>query len=138
MKTKCCNYEIDPARPVVMWNEHNGVVQCHNCGHVYEPALAGVDSSTWPIVLWFAGEMEKKLEANRHKGDAEGWRMCSPFTLLDRLREETGELSTAMDLIPPADPAVFPKIIAEAADVANFAMMIADQADEALKKGLGK
>lgn len=37
MKTTCCNYEIDNTRPPVMWNEFNGVVQCHNCGHVYVP-----------------------------------------------------------------------------------------------------
>jgi uncharacterized Zn finger protein len=37
MKTPCCGYEIDNARPPVMWNEFNGVVQCHNCGHVYVP-----------------------------------------------------------------------------------------------------
>ena len=38
MKTKCCQYEIDEARPVVAWNPYNGNVQCHNCGHVYVPA----------------------------------------------------------------------------------------------------
>ncbi len=36
-KTLCCGYKIDNTRPVVMWNEFNGVVQCHNCGHVYVP-----------------------------------------------------------------------------------------------------
>lgn len=37
MKTSCCNYEINNENPPVKWNEFNGVVQCHNCGHVYVP-----------------------------------------------------------------------------------------------------
>jgi len=37
MKTACCSYEIDNKNPPVFWNEFNGVVQCHNCGHVYDP-----------------------------------------------------------------------------------------------------
>lgn len=41
MKTQCCNYPIDDKRPPVMWNEFNGVVQCHNCGHVYVPKVKG-------------------------------------------------------------------------------------------------
>lgn len=35
-KTPCCNYESRTTYPVY-WNEFNKVVQCHNCGHVYEP-----------------------------------------------------------------------------------------------------
>lgn len=37
MKTLCCNYPIDDKRPPVIWNEFNGVVQCHNCGQVWVP-----------------------------------------------------------------------------------------------------
>lgn len=31
---KCCGY-YDPS--VVKWNPFNKVIQCHNCGHIYEP-----------------------------------------------------------------------------------------------------
>lgn len=90
-----------------------------------EPGAAAVfvepDSPTWPYVLGFALLMEAKLEANRHKGDRDGWIRCSVGDfLLPRLREEFGELC---DALPEGAPA---EIAAEAADVANFAMMIAD------------
>lgn len=68
-------------------------------------------------VLWFAQEMERKLQENDHKG---GWDTCSPKWLLNRLRQETAELELA---IATGDPV---KTTREAADVANFAMMIAD------------
>ena len=36
MKTECCNYEGPANKPYpVFWNPHNKVVQCHNCGAVY-------------------------------------------------------------------------------------------------------
>ena len=40
MKTPCCNYEpaIEGSYPVY-YNSLNNVVQCHNCGLVYEPIL---------------------------------------------------------------------------------------------------
>ena len=36
--TDCCGYsaELDNSYPV-FWNPHNKVVQCHSCGHTYEP-----------------------------------------------------------------------------------------------------
>lgn len=74
--------------------------------------------------------MEKVLRDNDHKG---GWEECRPDWLLMRLKQEVSELDSAMrkGTVPhtgvddrtsdvPADPA------REAADVANFAMMIAD------------
>lgn len=65
-------------------------------------------------VSWFSLEMERKLKANDHKG---GWRDCSMDYLFRRLREEMDELALAEG----------DDIIDEAADVANFAMMIADR-----------
>jgi len=84
-----------------------------------EPAA---DSPTWPHVLRFAKVMEHKLALNRHKGDREGWSSSDVFSLLDRLDEEVEELNDSIGInsIPAA------KVIVEAADVANFAMMIAD------------
>lgn len=38
LPTQCCGYIGQKAQDYpVMWNSGNGVVQCHNCGHVYVP-----------------------------------------------------------------------------------------------------
>lgn len=67
-----------------------------------------------PEVARFAQLMERRLRANDHKG---GWRGDTPHALLRRLREETDELYLAITAEDVGN---------EAADVANFAMMIAD------------
>jgi NTP pyrophosphatase (non-canonical NTP hydrolase) len=77
-------------------------------------------SPTWPYVLKFALEMEKKLAKNRHKGNAENWQMAGAKILFRLLRDEVDELAEALDHCVPEDS------IKECADVANFAMMIAD------------
>lgn len=87
-------------------------------------------SKTLPWVLRFAHLMEGKLAANRHKGDREGWINDEPEALLKRLLEETDELRSALAEGRTKD------IPGEAADVANFAMMIADHAD-GLEPGRG-
>lgn len=66
----------------------------------------------------FVQVMERKLRANAHKG---GWRACSDAYLLRRLGEEKAELVAAI-----RRGAARAEVLAEAADVANFAMMIAD------------
>lgn len=68
-------------------------------------------------VQWFAGEMERVLKENDHKG---GWDKIETLVLLNRLKEEVAELA---DAIEADDVSV---TIKEAIDVANFAMMIAD------------
>jgi len=68
-------------------------------------------------VLWFAREMEKRLCQNDHKG---GWRSMSFHWLIERIEGEASELKEAVERGTAFD------IIHEAADVANFAMMIAD------------
>ena len=69
---------------------------------------------------WFGWQMSRALDANAHKG---GWTGDSALALLRRLRQETDELDRAIRQKKlPGD------IIREAADVANFAMMIADNA----------
>lgn len=73
------------------------------------------EESEKALVRWFTGWMETNLEANRHKG---GWRHRDD--LFDRLREEVEELSDALEQGTAAD------VVAEAADVANFAMFLAD------------
>jgi NTP pyrophosphatase (non-canonical NTP hydrolase) len=71
-------------------------------------------------VQWFATRMEQELRENDHKG---GWQNDNWRDLLARLHEEMHELWHVCNYGANAD------IIAEeAADIANFAMMIADNA----------
>ena len=71
-------------------------------------------------VRWFAGQMELKLRKHDDSRGSSGWKDCDNKYLLSRLFEEYLELVIAArdsgDIIP------------EAVDVANFAMMIADNA----------
>lgn len=92
----------------------------------------------------FADEMEAKLVENRHKGDRERWARDEDSALLRRLEEEVAELRAAVEEpVPdcgcreidcPHLGTMFrraerlARIVREAADVANFAMMIADVA----------
>lgn len=78
------------------------------------------NSPTWPYVLAFARLMEGKLDRNRHKGNAEGWRKDTAQALFKRLDEEVAELKLTWKM------GELEEIPGEAADVANFAMMIAD------------
>ena len=76
-------------------------------------------------LLEFANEMQKKLDDNSHKT---GWDQCSDAYLLNRLRQETGELARAV--ARKDDPKA---IIREAADVANFAYFIADNCSQSVE-----
>lgn len=67
-------------------------------------------------VFWFSNEMSKKLYENRIK---KHWSHVDCDYLFDRLMDEVRELSDARS-------GTSEEIIAECADVANFAMMIAD------------
>jgi NTP pyrophosphatase (non-canonical NTP hydrolase) len=76
----------------------------------------------------FAMAMEVGLRANDYKG---GWEWEQPGHLMERLREETDELEAALeDWSNFAAPELLERIRKEAADVANFAMMIAQQAGD--------
>ena len=73
----------------------------------------------------FSQAMFKKLLDNRHKGD---WSACDYAYLLRRLREETEELRFRLLGLIRSQATTPEQILSEAADVANFAMMIADNA----------
>lgn len=77
-------------------------------------------------VAWFAEAMEEQLVANDHKS---GWDDLSLPRLLQRLEQEAGELRRAIAASPGKNSTQ--RIIQEAADVANFALMIADNAARA-------
>jgi len=72
-------------------------------------------------VLWFATEMEVVLQENNHKG---GWVNCHVLDLLSKLQEEISELITAIREGESED------VIKECVDIANYAMMIADNSRE--------
>jgi len=72
-------------------------------------------------LLAFAGEMEKRLAAKEYKG---GWQRETPEFLIRRIREETNALEAAFKL--PKGFEATKEVTKEAADVANFAMMIFD------------
>ena len=77
-----------------------------------------------PSLAWFTNAMQTELDNNRHKG---GWGSMSQKWLLRRLRQETKELERAI--------AEGKNVVEEAADVANFAMMIADNCAESKAEG---
>lgn len=80
-----------------------------------------IESPTSKSVLDFAEVMEYKLSLNRHKGDREGWLKAELPAMIEYLWEETEELKLVLATES------FPEIVErEAADIANFAMMIAD------------
>ena len=78
-----------------------------------------------PEVAAFAQAMENALRENDWKGH---WRHCSGTYLFNRLRGEVNELSRASTSAR----------LKEAADVANFAMMIADKARRKLEDWINK
>jgi len=75
-----------------------------------------------PKVRRFAEYMELKLRENEHKP---GWKSDPAPGLLRRLREETVELEDIL-LRLKESPILRTFVTDEAADVANFAMMLAD------------
>jgi hypothetical protein len=88
----------------------------------YEPV--GLDALVRPEVLAFALAMEAKLKANDHKG---GWQSMTITELVKRLRDELSELRWAISHDEGSGHGLTHfDIPSEAADVANFAMMIFD------------
>lgn len=97
-----------------------------------EGRAEGLGGEWRPEVVAFANIMEAKLQENDHKG---GWKTDDAEDLFVRLGEECVELSEAIGLWRIQDDwrsaalhllACRKNVAREAADVANFAMMIAD------------
>lgn len=67
-ETECCNYICPITLPYpVMWNEFNKVVQCHNCGHVWEPkpaTIAGIELKAGDIVKFDDGLVAEVAKDN--------------------------------------------------------------------------
>jgi len=77
-----------------------------------------------PELQWFSKRMEAKLQENDHKAH---WYKLHQDYLIHRLYQEAGELWNAIRNEPAEN------IVKEAADVANFAMMIADNAERMIR-----
>jgi NTP pyrophosphatase (non-canonical NTP hydrolase) len=79
------------------------------------------------VPAWFLDAMTAKLEANAFKGS---WREVPLPKLFELLQEEVRELAVAIQRLRREgwDPVTEAEVIAEAADVANFAMFFADLA----------
>lgn len=82
-------------------------------------------------VAWFAEQMERKLAMHDEDRGADGWSVycCEMEYLMARLEEESKELIESLYAYgSPLSIDQAEGVIEECADVANFAMMIADQA----------
>lgn len=76
-----------------------------------------IEAQQETIQQWCASRMEAKLKANDHKG---GWHNEYAEYFLSRMTDEFEELVAALETGNTE------KSISECADVANFAMMLAD------------
>lgn len=93
-------------------------------------------------VAWFSGEMEKRLARHDRTRGVEGWIGNYLTDLSERAKQEARELDEILDA-PQKYPgsrvdnftnSQLQEIIEEAADVGNFAMMIADCARRELEQ----
>lgn len=95
---------------------------------------AGIMTTQRKEVKRFAARMEEVLQENDHKSH---WSKCSYAYLLQRLKQEVDELDEAIaghvigqvmprDLSGASSVEQYGEVEKEAVDVANFAMMIAD------------
>ena len=102
-----------------------GEKTCPIRGHAAELGLLDLNDYLRPEVQTFAMAMEDRLRANDHKG---GWDNEFPQRLIERCREELGELDVAIDEIRANGPNEerLASVLMEAADVGNFAMMVED------------
>ena len=79
-----------------------------------------------PQIMRLAMEMERKLRLNEHKGGRRVWLGTARIKLIEDLKVEVVELEKAIDDHIEDRGRGLAGILEEAADVANFAMMIAD------------
>lgn len=90
------------------------------------------EKTTEQCVVEFGRAMEAKLAKNRRKGDRAGWLKLAPPELLRLLRGEVEELAMALESGTADD------VESECADVANFAMMVADSFRQRAETTCGK
>lgn len=84
-----------------------------------------------PEVAKFAWEMEKQLQANEHKG---GWGECDISFLIKELMMNEIALHRDAERVHIGMEEYVSSVIRRAANVANFAMMIADNWGNLMKE----
>ena len=99
---------------------------CHKTGRIklYPRCFLKLSNEPRPVVETFAEEMEKQLRANGHKG---GWENSTYDWLSHGLRDNLAALSTILNQ-EPRGLIQQEEIMRRSANIANFAMMIADNA----------
>ncbi len=110
-------------------DDNGDFIPISHAWETWEELLDDVEEQVWggsmskstnrEAVHTFAISMIAELDANDHKG---GWQHCSIGYLTRRLGNELAELRAAIRRKEPGA-----RIRSEAADIANFAMMIADR-----------
>ena len=109
------------------------MISCHSCGNWtgaycklnlickelehWTPKEESRTDAQRPSVKVFAIEMEKQLRANDHKG---GWGECTPTFLMTELNKNRERLRIAIMA------GNLEQVVRRAANVANFAMMLAE------------
>lgn len=78
-----------------------------------------------PVLEWFKGRMRRKLALAKNV-KKKSWHTMDDDSLMQRIKEECDELDRVFVCYP--DKKQSEDIINEAADVANFCMMLADNA----------
>lgn len=66
----CCQYLFTDGDHPVKWNPFNGVVQCHNCGHIWEPAAAPVEAERTAAPQATRGTVVDDTQAETSKAPA--------------------------------------------------------------------
>lgn len=109
---------------------------------VQEPDITDVINEHFPELWLFTNEMARKLNKHREQ-KSNNWKIDSPETLLERLKEEVEELERVLRSIrnlpaiaknPTVEKVLMEAVRHEAADVGNFAMMIADVAGNLMEE----
>lgn len=105
-------------------------VQVWPCGYIamidHYTDIMGVVANLRDEVLEFAEAMEAKLK--KHDGDKTGWIMEDTALSLSGLRKSLHGHMMKLDLSAIGWPYDYERIMSNAADVGNFAMMIYDNA----------
>jgi NTP pyrophosphatase (non-canonical NTP hydrolase) len=81
-----------------------------------ERGKGNVTTNDVRVVTKFADDMAREMVANSHK---DGWERMTPRQLLQRAKQEMGELERAMNADEPLS-----SIRSEAGDVGNFLAML--------------
>ena len=97
----------------------------------HQAIVAGLLTALRPSVLRFARVMEGRLRENDDKG---GWEHDMPQWLIGRVRDEVQELDDAVEAVRGSggDDGRDEAVWREAADAANFTMMVAKVATDSV------